>query len=411
MRTSARSPRLPAGPEPSGTASTGALARPRFLMLLLAALAVSMAYGVTLPLLSDLLAPLPAGPAAARARHTGWLTAAYTLAVFAFSPAWGALSDRADRRWIIALGLVGSGLALWATELARSLPGLYAARIAAGALSAAVLPAVFAYVVETTPPAGRQRRFAWIASATALGFLLGPVAADLAQGAAGAVSALQLVALACAAAAAMVCWLPAARRLEAPAGQQASAAAPTIAVSLVLTCVVVFGITIAEVGLTLTGVRVSVYFAICSGVMVGVQLFAYPRLESWLGEPRMVVAAFAVMAAGVGWLAVPVGWAPAVAFPLAATGIGILIPALAVRISLAAGARQGSAMGKQAAAANLGQAAGAASAGMLFAAAPPAPFLLAALLLALGGVLATAGVRAARRPPSGTHGARARCGG
>lgn len=379
--------------------AAGALAASKFLLLLLAGMVVSMAYGVTLPLLPALIAPLLPGDPSARAAHIGWLTASFTVALFAFSPAWGALSDRADRRWIIVVGLAGSGFALWATELVRSLPALYATRVTAGALSAAVLPAVFAYVVETTATAGRQRRFAWVASATALGFLLGPVAAELVQTADGIMSALRIVAVACAVAAAMTGWLPASRRLAVPADQAPVPGAATIPLSLLLTCLVVFGITIAEVGVTLMGVRVAVYFAICSAVMIGVQLFAYPRLERWMGEPRMVIFAFALMAVALALLALPAGWAPAVSFPLAATGIGILLPALAVRISIAAGARQGAAMGKQAAAANLGQAAGAASAGMLFAAAPAAPFLLAAVLLVVGGVLAGASLRAASRGP------------
>lgn len=150
---------------------------------------------------------------------------------------------------------------------------------------------------------------------------------------------------------------------------------------------VVFGITVAEVGVTLLGGPVAAYFAVCSVVMIGVQLGAYPLLERWLGEHRLVCAALTVMGAGIGILAWRQPWTPAVAFLLAAGALGVLIPALAVRISVAAGARQGWAMGRQAAAANLGQAAGAALTGVLFAAAAPAPFLLAALLLVVGGIL------------------------
>jgi MFS family permease len=54
-----------------------------FLVLLLAAASVAMSYGVTLPLLPPLLRRLQVEGAA---MHTGWLTAAYTLALFACSP-------------------------------------------------------------------------------------------------------------------------------------------------------------------------------------------------------------------------------------------------------------------------------------------------------------------------------------
>ena len=358
-----------------------------FLVLLFAAAVVSMSYGVTLPLLPALLVGLQVDATAA---HTGWLTGAYTLALFVCSPLWGALSDRADRRWVVATGLAGAALSLAALEAASSLQGLYAARILAGAVSAAVLPAVLAYVVETTRSEGRQRRFAWVSSATALGFLLGPVAASLADRAA-LLSGVGWVASLCAVAGVLALGLP---RTSVTAVQPHAPAASLaqdsrwIWRSLVLTGVVVFGITVAEVGLTLLLREVAIYFAICSAVMVLVQLVAYPALERGIGEHRLVIGALAIMAVGVALLAWSAPWTPTVAFVLAATAIGILIPALAVRISLVAGANQGWAMGRQAASANLGQAIGASVTGSLFAAGAAVPFLLAASLLAAGVLLA-----------------------
>ncbi|MEJ7930192.1 MFS transporter [Ramlibacter sp. AN1015] len=369
----------------AGVARGGALRH--FLVLLLAAAAVSMSYGVTLPLLPALLGRLQV---VATAAHTGWLTGAYTLALFACSPLWGALSDRADRRWVVAAGLAGAALSLAAFDAASSLQALYASRILAGAVSAAVLPTVLAYVVETTAPAGRQRRFAWISSATALGFLLGPVAASLASDV-PLLTGVSWVAILCAVAGALAFGLPP------PVSGMAhphAASSPSpqadgwIWRSLLLTGLVVFGITVAEVGLTLLLRNVAIYFAICSAVMVLVQLAAYPVLERKVGEHRLVTGALAAMATGLSLLAWPASWTPAVAFVLAAAAIGILIPALAVRISMAAGANQGWAMGRQAAAANLGQAIGAGVTGTLFAAGAGVPFLLAAALLAAGVLIA-----------------------
>lgn len=367
-----------------------------FLLLLAAALAVQMSYGVTLPLLPDIIQAVQPSGAGAAARHSGWLTAAYTLALFFFSPVWGAVSDRLDRRLVIAIGLAGAGAALWAMEHARSLPALYAVRIGAGVLAAAVLPPVLAYAIETAVPAHRQRRFAWIASATALGFLLGPVAGSAAAALAGALSAPQIVALSCLAVAALTVFLPESRA-GAPSGEQPGKARPHADAvrwtshALVLTALVVFGITVAEVGLTLLGGPVAPYFALCSVVMVGVQLGGYRPLERWLGERTLVSASLALMGVGVILLASRAVWAPGVSFVMAAGALGILIPALAVRISSAAGERQGRAMGGQAAAANLGQAAGAAATGVLFFAWAAAPFLLAGALLLLGALLARAG--------------------
>jgi MFS family permease len=397
--------------KPGSDLSAGA-----FVALLAAGVAVSMAYGVTLPLLPGLVERTGGGSAAGMESHTGWITGVYTLALFLAAPAWGALADRIDRRWVLAVGLAGSSVALWALTVPFSMRGLYAVRAIAGLASAAVLPAVFAYVVTASAPSRLQRRFAWIASATALGFLLGPALGDglagltraSARGGATLASLpLDVVAIVGLLAAVGVLGLPPNRSIAASPGSARSADEQRIGRSLLLTAVVVLAITVAEIGVTLAARRapaveplpVSVYFALCSGVMIAVQFWALPRLERRLGEPRLVVAALAVLSAGLGLLAVSTGgFVTAVAFVLAAAGIGVLIPSLAVRISSAAGARQGWAMGRQAAAANLGQAVGAAATGSLFALAPPLPFLIAGgLVAAAAGTVAWEG--AARRSP------------
>ncbi|MDO9096191.1 MAG: MFS transporter [Rubrivivax sp.] len=378
-------------------------------------MAVSMAYGVTLPLLPGLIERSGVRSAADVESHTGWITGVYTLALFLFAPVWGALADRIDRRRVLAAGLVGSSAALWALTLPLSMGGLYAVRAMAGLASAAVLPAVFAYVVTASAPSRLQRRFAWIASATALGFLLGPALGDglaapiRAAGGNGAFATLPLDAVAVIGllAAVGVLKLPPNRATAPAPGGAMSGDERRIARSLLLTAIVVLAITVAEVGVTLVTRRapaigelpVSLYFALCSGVMIAVQFWALPRLERRLGEPRLVVAALVLLSAGLGLLALlSGGFVTAAAFVLAASGIGVLIPSLAVRISSAAGARQGWAMGRQAAAANLGQAVGAAATGSLFALAAPLPFVIAGGLTALAAGAAAWEVAARRAP-------------
>jgi hypothetical protein len=73
---------------------------------------------------------------------------------------------------------------------------------------------------------------------------------------------------------------------------------------------------------------------------------------------------------------------------LVAGASGVLIPALAYLVSLAAGTRHGMALGKQIATASLGQAAGSAVAGWLFAVLIGGSFWVTAALLALGAVAA-----------------------
>lgn len=76
-----------------------------------------------------------------------------------------------------------------------------------------------------------------------------------------------------------------------------------------------------------------------------------------MGEPRLVTAAMTGMAHGLALLARPLApWMPVTGLIFGAAGIGVLIPALAVRISSPAGPRQGWALGRQSSAASLGQA-------------------------------------------------------
>lgn len=371
-----------------------------------------MAYGVTLPLLPSLIARLIGSADVGEvARHTGWLTGVYTVAMVTLAPAWGALSDRIDRRLVMLVGLLGSAGTLAALDFITELAGLYAMRIASGALSAAVLPAVLASVVDLSAPSDRGKRFAAVSSATASGFLIGPAVGSLLSAMAAAPlpgmrlggllmpdSPFMMVAFVSllAAAAVMAAPHPTGRRLEAAPDVQASEYPPAIWRALWLTAIVVFGMTVAEVGITLLGTQalsldprvISAYFALCSVVMITVQAWAYPWLQQRLGGRKLQASAFLGMALGLAILPhAKAPWLLGMGVALSAAGIGILIPALAARISGAAGSRQGRALGQQTAAANVGQAVAAFATGFLYAAAVPFPFLLAAAVLALGAWL------------------------
>ena len=82
--------------------------------LMLAVFTVSVGFGVVLPLLPDLIERLlGAGVEAAQvSRHTGLLTAVYTLSLFLFAPLWGRLSDRRGPRDVLLVGLLGFGVTM-----------------------------------------------------------------------------------------------------------------------------------------------------------------------------------------------------------------------------------------------------------------------------------------------------------
>jgi DHA1 family multidrug resistance protein-like MFS transporter len=351
-----------------------------------------------LPLMPALVENLVGDEASRVASHTGWLTAAFTLGLFVFSPIWGSLADRVDGRAVIGVGLVGGGAALWALDLPLGLVELYLLRILAGAMSAAVLPGVFSYATQSWP-LRKQERFGWIASATSVGFLLGPVVGNalgnMTRGLAGrpmADSPFAVVAYLSFAAAAAVLALPGQSRSRVAGETVGRAGEAQLRRCLVQAAVVALAITVAEVGLTLLSrqggvVRpayVTFYFGVCSATMVAMQVWAYPRLEKRFGEPRTVGAALACLSAGLALLALPpsIGLI-ALAFVLGGSAVGVLIPALSVRVASGAGTRPGWGLGRQSSAANLGQSLGAALTGMLYALSPPLPFAAAALAVAV----------------------------
>ncbi|MDX1251521.1 MAG: hypothetical protein IDH49_04585 [Gammaproteobacteria bacterium] len=134
-------------------------------------------------------------------------------------------------------------------------------------------------------------------------------------------------------------------------------------------------------------------FAECSSVMILVQVFVLAPLLKRIGN-GLLAPAFLAMAAGVALLPYATSYfLLLLGVGVVAAAAGVLIPTLAYLVLLAAGARQGAALGKQTAAASLGQAAGSAAAGWLFALFVGAPFWVTAGLLGLG-------VLAARRVPA-----------
>lgn len=364
---------------------------------------VAVGYGVVLPVLPFVLArALGEVARASVAWHTGLLTGVYMLALFLFAPLWGYVSDRIGRRAVILLGLAGfSGAMLW-FALARGLVFVYGARALAGVFAAAVLPVVFAWVSDVGAPQTRARAFAWLSAASALGFLFGPALG-------GWLASIEIVAQDDALALPFyagallggMLWFAAYRRfpkspMRCAADDPPQPDAPSLFGLLVLSLLVMFGLGSFEVGLALQGQQVlnlgpreiGWMFAECSLVMILVQIFVLAPLLKRVGS-GLLAPAFLAMAAGVALLPYAANYfLLLVGVGLVAAASGVLIPALAYLVSLAAGAQQGAALGKQTAAASLGQAAGSAAAGWLFAALIGYSFWATAGLLGLGAVAA-----------------------
>ncbi|MCW5660015.1 MAG: MFS transporter [Burkholderiaceae bacterium] len=383
------------------------------LVLVLAALvAAAMSYGVTLPLMPFMLERmLGATNADAVSWHTGMLTGLYTFALFFLSPLWGALADRRGARPVLVIGLLGAGASLFLLDIAANPSSLYLARGFSGVLSAAILPAGLGYVAETTAAPQRTRNFSIAAAATTIGFLLGPlVGSALASMVTVPIDSMRIAGafmpdspffatgLLCVAIGLGCVALRHPRAVSQTDAMPSRGGADlrSIGAYLLLTALVVYGISAAEVGVTLLGKLRSVgtegisrLFVVCGAVMIVVQVLGLPKRVRRFDDRRVLAIALLGSALAVALLPWARGLATmSLAFVALGAGIGLLIPVLATLISDAAGADQGKAMGWQAAAANLGQATAATATGGLFTAAPPLPFVAAAALLAAGAAAA-----------------------
>ena len=146
--------------------------------LMLAVFTVSVGFGVVLPILPYLIERLlgVGGEAARVSRHTGLLTAVYTLSLFLFAPMWGRLSDRRGPRGVLLVGLLGFGVTMLVFSFVESLVSVYAERFLSGVFAAAVTPVAAAVVGNlATTEEGRARLLAFGSMAGISGFLLGPM--------------------------------------------------------------------------------------------------------------------------------------------------------------------------------------------------------------------------------------------
>src|SRR5699024_3834958 len=104
----------------------------------------------------------------------GLLMAVYSFMQFLFAPMWGRISDRYGRKPAILVGIFGLSLSFFLMALSTQVLMLFAARVIGGALSAANMPTVMAYVADITTEEDRSKGMGIIGAATGLGFIFGP---------------------------------------------------------------------------------------------------------------------------------------------------------------------------------------------------------------------------------------------
>jgi MFS family permease len=128
-----------------------------------------LGFAMVLPLLPYYALKLAASP-----EMIGAITASYSVAQLVAAPLWGSVSDRYGRRPALLAGLLASAVAFAIFGFADSLWLLFFMRIIQGA-GGGTTGVAQAYVADTVAPEHRAQALGWLSSATAAGFMLGPV--------------------------------------------------------------------------------------------------------------------------------------------------------------------------------------------------------------------------------------------
>jgi DHA1 family tetracycline resistance protein-like MFS transporter len=132
-----------------------------------------LALGIIIPVLPMLVESFLGGDTARAATMYGLFGTVWALMQFVFAPILGALSDRWGRRPVILLSCFGLGLDYIFMALAPSLALLFLGRVISGITSASFSTAG-AYIADVTPAEKRAAGFGVIGAAFGVGFVLGP---------------------------------------------------------------------------------------------------------------------------------------------------------------------------------------------------------------------------------------------
>lgn len=130
--------------------------------------------GIIIPVVPSLIQQLTGGNVSEAASYGGWLTFAYAIMQFVFSPILGGLSDKYGRRPVLLTSLFGLGVDYLFLFFAPTLWWLFIGRIIAGICGASFSTAT-AYIADVSPPEKRAQNFGMIGAAFGLGFIVGPL--------------------------------------------------------------------------------------------------------------------------------------------------------------------------------------------------------------------------------------------
>ena len=136
------------------------------------------ALGMIIPVLPHLIEDFLGGDTAGAAKVYGVFGTVWALMQFFAMPVMGALSDRFGRRRVILLSNLGLGLDYVLMALAPNLAWLFVGRVISG-ITAASVSTGMAYIADVAPPEKRAAAFGRVGIAFGLGFVLGPALGGL----------------------------------------------------------------------------------------------------------------------------------------------------------------------------------------------------------------------------------------
>ena len=156
-------------PNPSSPTRRG----PALIFIFITLLIDVIGLGIIIPVVPKLIEQLINGNLSQAASYGGWLTAAYAIMQFVFSPILGGLSDQFGRRPVLLFSLFGFGLDYVLTGFAPTIEWLFLGRILAGVTGASFTTAN-AYIADISTPEKRAQNFGLVGAAFGIGFILGP---------------------------------------------------------------------------------------------------------------------------------------------------------------------------------------------------------------------------------------------
>ncbi|MFI5177823.1 MAG: TCR/Tet family MFS transporter [Vicinamibacterales bacterium] len=133
-----------------------------------------LALGMVIPVLPKLIETFRGGDTARAATTLAVFGTVWGAMQFVAAPVLGSLSDRFGRRPVVLTSNFGLGFDYILMALAPTLNWLFVGRVISG-ITAASIPAAFAYIADVTPVEGRAKSFGLMGAAFGIGFVVGPV--------------------------------------------------------------------------------------------------------------------------------------------------------------------------------------------------------------------------------------------